>query len=298
MHALERVGGGSRDDLPRLDVAGQRDEPHVGMRHDPLADRNAVARDDVQHARRQHVGGELGEAKQRERRLLGRLQHLRVPGRERRGELPHRHHQRVVPGRDPADDAERLAPDHRGVAAHVLTRALALEHARRAREEAQVVDAHRHLVARIGKRLADVLRLDRGQLLGVLLEHPREPEQHLGALARRRVEPLRQRRARRRDRLVDVLGAAARHDADRLLGRRVQHLHRLAGGGGAPAAADEDSLGRDHRRDSIHDHRALATRCAGSRSPASAAGRGRPGGSWPRARAGRRRSSREASRRA
>ena len=48
------------------------------MRDDPLADRDAVAGDDVQHARREHVLRELGEAEQRERRLLGRLQHLDV----------------------------------------------------------------------------------------------------------------------------------------------------------------------------------------------------------------------------
>ena len=228
MDALQRVGGGARDDLPRLDVAGQRDEANVRVRDEPLAGRDTVARDDVQHARGQHVGGELGEAKQRERRLLGRLQHLRVPGGERRSELPDGHHQRVVPRRDPGDDPERLAADHRRVAAHVLARALALEQARRAREEAQVVDAHRDLVARVGERLADVRRLDPGELLGVLLQHPREREQRLGALARRRVEPLRQRRLRGGDCGVDLLDAAVRHRPDDLLGRRVENIHRRA----------------------------------------------------------------------
>ena len=98
-----------------------------------------------------------------------------LPGRERGRELPDGHHQRVVPRRDPADDAERLAADHRRVAAHVLARALPLEQPRRAGEEAQVVDADRHLVARVGERLADVRRLDPGELLGVVLEHLREP---------------------------------------------------------------------------------------------------------------------------
>ena len=74
------------------------------MGHDPLADRDAVAGDDVQHAGRDRVLRQLDEAEQRERRLLGRLQHLDVAGGERRRHLPDRHHQRVVPGRDPADD--------------------------------------------------------------------------------------------------------------------------------------------------------------------------------------------------
>ena len=186
--------------------------------------------------------GELGEAEQRERRLLGRLQHLDVACRERRRELPDRHHQRVVPGRDPADHAQRLAPDHRGVAAHVLARALALEQPRRAGEEAQVVDHDRHLVARVGERLADVRRLDFGELVGVLLEHARQLEQHRGALARGRIEPLRQRLLRRLDRRVDVLGRAPRNLGEHLLGRRVQHLHGLAGGSLRPAASDENPL--------------------------------------------------------
>ena len=56
-----------------------------------------------------------------------RLEHHRVAGRQRRRELPDRHHHRVVPGRRPAaHDADRLAADERGEAAHVLARRLAL----------------------------------------------------------------------------------------------------------------------------------------------------------------------------
>ena len=52
MHALQRVGRVPRDRLAGRDVAGQRHEPHVGMRDEPLADGDAVAGDDLQHARR------------------------------------------------------------------------------------------------------------------------------------------------------------------------------------------------------------------------------------------------------
>src|SRR6266566_3592885 len=69
-----------------------------------------------------------------------------VASGERGRQLPDRHHQRVVPRGDPADYPERLAPDHRGVAAHVLARRLALEHTCRAREETDVVGRHGHLV--------------------------------------------------------------------------------------------------------------------------------------------------------
>ena len=44
-------------------------------------------------------------------RGVARLEHDGVAGGERGRDLPHRHHQRVVPRRDLADDADRLAPD-------------------------------------------------------------------------------------------------------------------------------------------------------------------------------------------
>ena len=47
-----------------------------------------------------------------ERRELGRLQHDRVAGRQRRGHLPGGDRQREVPRRDQPDDAERLAEGH------------------------------------------------------------------------------------------------------------------------------------------------------------------------------------------
>ena len=140
------------------------------MLHERLAGRDAVAGDDVEDAGGEDLGGELDEAEDRERRLLGGLQHLDVPGRERGRELPDRHHQRVVPRRDPRDDPDRLPAQERRVAAHVLARGLAVEHARRAGEEADVVGAHRHLVARVGERLADVRRLELRELLRVLVE--------------------------------------------------------------------------------------------------------------------------------
>ena len=57
--ALERVGRGAGDDLAGLDVAGERDHADVLVLDERLADRHAVAGDDVQHARREHVLREL-----------------------------------------------------------------------------------------------------------------------------------------------------------------------------------------------------------------------------------------------
>src|ERR671932_683954 len=60
--------------------------------------------------------------------------------------LPHGHHRWVVPRRDRRADADGLAPDERGEALHVLPGRAALEHARRAREEADLVDHRRDLL--------------------------------------------------------------------------------------------------------------------------------------------------------
>ena len=121
-----------------------------------------AAGDHVEHALGQELGGRLGELEGRQRRRRRRLEHDRVAGGQRRADLPDRHHQRVVPRRDLADDADRLAADERRVALDVLAGRLALEVARGAREEAQVVDGDGDLVvAERVDRLAGVGDLER-----------------------------------------------------------------------------------------------------------------------------------------
>jgi hypothetical protein len=239
VHALEVVRRRPGNDLARLDVARQGDEPYVGVLDKCFAGGNAVAGDHVKDARRDDVLDQLHEAKQRQRGLLGRLQHLDVPGCKRRGEFPDRHHERVVPGRDPGHDPQRLAADHRGVAAHVLAGRASLEDPGRAGEEADVVGTGRHLVARVRERLTDVARLERGQLVGVLVDHVCELEQELRALCGRRLQPFGQRRLGGLDRTARVLRGAPRDLGDHLARRRVDDLHRLAAGGVDPFPADE-----------------------------------------------------------
>ena len=57
----------------------------------------------------------VGEHQRRDRRLLRGLENRGVPGGERGADLPDAHHERVVPRRDLADDANRLAAEHRRV---------------------------------------------------------------------------------------------------------------------------------------------------------------------------------------
>ena len=67
------------------------------------------AADDVEHAVRQHADEQLGHPHRRRRGELRRLEDDGVARRDRGRPLPDRHHQRVVPRRDAAADADRLA---------------------------------------------------------------------------------------------------------------------------------------------------------------------------------------------
>ena len=115
----------------------------------------------LKHARRQELGGDLGEQRRARRGRVARLEHDGVAGGDRRRELPHRHHHRVVPRGDLGAHADRLAADQRRHVRHVLAGALALEVAGGGGEEADLVDHRRHLLRRRqGDRLAGVLDLD------------------------------------------------------------------------------------------------------------------------------------------
>ena len=142
----------------------------------------------------------------RRRRGVARLEHHRVAGGDRRGELPHRHHHRVVPRRDLGAHADRLAADDRGHAAHVLAGALALEVPGGGGEEADLVDHRRDLLAagQVRSACRCSRTSERDQLLGAGLDRVGDAEQRQRALARRGVAPVVERRRRRLHRRVDV----------------------------------------------------------------------------------------------
>ena len=73
-----------------------------------------VPGDEVEHAGRQaDLVDDLGEDERVQRRDLARLEHHRAAGGQRRRDLRGDLVQRVVPRRDRADDADRLAHDQR-----------------------------------------------------------------------------------------------------------------------------------------------------------------------------------------
>ena len=88
--------------MPGPDRAGDGDHVRAVVADDRAAG-VPVADDDVEHARRQELRGDLGEQQRALRRGVARLDDDGVAGRDRGGELPRRHVQRVVPRRHLAD---------------------------------------------------------------------------------------------------------------------------------------------------------------------------------------------------
>ena len=96
----------------------------------------------------------------------------------------------------------------------------------RARVEVEDVRDHRDLAARAGDRLADVPRLDPGQLLGVLLDEGCQPPQQARAIGDADGAPGRERRSRARDGGVHLLDAGLLELGDRLLRGRIHDRQR------------------------------------------------------------------------
>ena len=182
---------------------------------------------------------QLHQLEDRPRRRAGRLEHHRVPGGERRRQLPRRHQQREVERDDLADHSERLlevvgdrvlvqlgdrpllAPDHRGEVAEVI---------RRQRDVGG---------ERLAHRLAVLPALGDGEQLEVVLDRVRHLVQHARALGRRGLAPGVLGRVGRVERELDVRRGRARHRREPLAGGGRHVLAVLAVQRRDPLAADE-----------------------------------------------------------
>ena len=202
--------------------AREADLGHVGVGDEPRAHDGALADEDVDDAlgdaRLQH---ELREPERGQGRQLRRLQHDRVAARERRAELPRGDVERKVPRHDQADHAERLAEGHVHTARDRNRLAVVLVD--RARVEVEDLRDHPHLAAGARDRLADVARLDRGQLLRMLLDERGDTPEEARPVRRRDGPPGRERRLRTGDRGVGLLHPGLLELGDRLLGGGVPH---------------------------------------------------------------------------
>jgi hypothetical protein len=204
---------------------GERDHRHVRVGHEVLPGLLPGAGDDVEDAVGDPGGrGGLGEEEGGQRGELRGLEDEGVARGDGREDLPGGHLQRVVPGRDGADDADGFAAHVRGVVAGVLPRGQALRVAGGTREEGGVVDGAGDVeLAGQFERLAALQGLDTGQLVGAVGEDGGEAVQRLGALARGGAGPPREGGAGGGDGTVDVGGAGEREAVDLLAGGRVDH---------------------------------------------------------------------------
>jgi hypothetical protein len=99
-------------DLSRSCEAELADERVRGHLAADLGRTLGVGGDDRQHSFGQaRLVGEHAQRERREGRLLGRLQHHRAAGGERRRGLARDHRRREVPGGDPGGDPDRLLED-------------------------------------------------------------------------------------------------------------------------------------------------------------------------------------------
>jgi len=213
-------------------VARQRDHVDVVVLADRRADLAARPGDDVQHPfRNAGLQRRLADLDGGQRRVRGRLQDDRVPGRQGRADLPGGHEVRVVPGRDRADDADRLAPDDARVAGRVLARGNAVEDPALRRHEADIVVGEGKIgIDRQLVRLAGLGGLHLGQALEILVEQVGHLIEVRRALPGGQPRPLLERLPGRLHGAIDVGGGPLRHAPDGLLVRGVDHRETLPGG--------------------------------------------------------------------
>ena len=106
-----RLGRGLHDQVADFGRAREGDLVDVVVPGDGRAGGGSVSGQDIDHAfRESRFHDQFAHAQSGERRLLGRLQHHRVAGSQRRSQLPGLHQQREIPGNDLPDHAHRLEP--------------------------------------------------------------------------------------------------------------------------------------------------------------------------------------------
>jgi hypothetical protein len=181
-----------------------------------------VAVDDVEDAvRHTRLLEQLGHVHRRGRILLGRLEHERVPARERGRPHPHGHHRGKVERRDAGDDAERL-PDRVHVdSGRGLLGEPALQKLRDPAAELDHLEPARDLALRVREDLPVLGGEDLGDLVAALVHEVAHAEEELGAPRERERTPDREGLLRRLDGAVDLLGTCEVDGAGLLPSRRV-----------------------------------------------------------------------------
>ena len=251
MQALEPRDGDLGNPVPDPSAAGEGDHAHVRMAHERLTGDQARAGHDVEHAIGESGGGRvLREHQRRQWREFAGLEDDGVTGRDRRQHLPHRHLQRIVPGRDRTDHANRLAADRGGVGAVPLGSCRALQVAGGAGEELRVVDAAGDV--ELGGQpdgLAGLRGLHLRVEVGAFGHLAGEVVQGRAALGRCRGRPRWEGGLCCSDRAVNVVGGGQGDSVDDLAGRRVRDVQAVPGTVLGPTI---DPLASAHRHTPCH----------------------------------------------
>ena len=185
----ETVGRGLRDVDAHFGRAREGELVKARVLEHRVARGAARTRDDVHDPGGNVAGDDFGEMQKGERGGRGWLDHDRVPGGERRSELPRAHEEREVPRNDLTHDADRLVQDetHRVV---VDAHGAPFFGAEASREVAEVVDRERHVdERRLADGLAVVHRFDLREEVGLLLEIVGDAQKNGGALGGRSLRP-------------------------------------------------------------------------------------------------------------
>ena len=209
----------------------------------PLADLAARALHDVEHAgRHTSFGVDLGQADRGQRGYFRRLEHHRVAGGQGRGRLPHGDLDRVVPGADAGDHAQRLAAgvEEAGLAQRQLD---ALDGGGQAGVVLDHVgtgdDVHG---GGFSQRLAGVQGFQVGQLVVALAQDLDGAAQDARTLHGSHRRPHLLAFGRALHGAFDVGLAGDLHFSDHVTGGRVHGLESLAAGGIDALAVDVELL--------------------------------------------------------
>ena len=228
--------------LADLGGAGEADHVDVGVLGQTVADDPAGPGHDVEDAFGQPgVLGELGEADRGARGQVGGLDDGRAADGQGEGQLLADDQEREVPGRDHADDADRLPqdqPEHRWAERVVRVAVGVPAQGRRVLPE---VGGGDDLVERLADRLAGLESLDQRQVIGIGPDRIGDAVDHARALDARDARPrtLVECLPSGSDRPIEILDAARGIATDHDVVRRAHPLGRAAVGGIDPLAVDE-----------------------------------------------------------
>jgi hypothetical protein len=210
------------------------------MNRERLARFRTKSGDDVGHARRQDLLHDLDAPGDRQRRLLGRLQHRGVAGDQRRAELSRGQEQRCVPGNDRRHHAEGIA---RRVAqrARLPRQRTSLDLGAEPGEQPQHLEHRADLRARLrGECVAGFETEQARETIAFALQTVGHLTQQIAARARRHRRPAGERRVRSVHRPGHVLVATARCAGDLAPIGRILDGERLGAACRAELATDDD----------------------------------------------------------